>query len=355
MCMKSRLDDMKRKFRGDIYFRHMVEFLSLPRNLFPLDSLKLLCTSKHYSFLFLDARPLLVASGASHDRNKQSCSRLTSTQVQGVMLSKLPEECRMKLYAFLRARDLCRLSCVCHTMQDIKCKRAHYLWKRLFELDILSVAIKVPRTCTFQRKNACSDFGAEMENDNQVVESEKKWAENFPSYVQSVRVSCGVDDKEEKNWSIKPIPCLPWPSMYCVCFQKTLQLHQDDLRFQDEMRRMQDLKRERVRLREFVARTSKNSHRDDVRRSHLSCVKFLNKTTRRYLAIPDNHRARSNKSELLAQLASVEESLQLCTSAVFHLRVHLRNDYRKLRTYLASARNACQETSEEPTRSICNN
>ncbi|OQR87675.1 hypothetical protein ACHHYP_08195 [Achlya hypogyna] len=253
------------------------------------------------------------------------------------MLLELPDVCRLRLYGYLEAKDLCRLSCVCNLLRDAKAPPTHDIWRFLFERDILRVPMAVPRTCTLQRRNAFSDL--DIDSNNQLDEDTQDASRrSFQSKVASARTSCGVDVDEERKWSIKPMRMLPWPAMYRVCALKAHTLHQDDMRFQEEMRLLQELKRERGRLKEMVGQTKHLKGHDGGRRSApLSCVKFLNKTTRRLLALPHEASDHSNNGHK-AELAHVEDAIREYTSSTFSQRVQLRKDYRKLQGYLLTAK-----------------
>ncbi|OQS00245.1 hypothetical protein THRCLA_06112 [Thraustotheca clavata] len=244
----------------------------------------------------------------------------------GTMLVQLPAECRAVLYAFLEAKELCRLSCTCRLLEDVKGPKAHELWKRLYQRDILNAPRHVPRTCTLERRNAFSDM------DNQEEEEENDSFLSFREKLVSARTSCGVDSDEEKKWSIKRMRTLPWPAMYRVCSIKAHQLYNDDARFQEELRLLQEFKRERGRFKELVGNSKKSSDRGIA----LSCVKYLNKTTRRFLATPNA--SNNNKAEITAQITSVEEAIKELSSSTFSLRVQLRKDYRKLQAYLLTGK-----------------
>ncbi|KDO34094.1 hypothetical protein SPRG_01368 [Saprolegnia parasitica CBS 223.65] len=261
------------------------------------------------------------------------------------MLTELPDVCRQRLYGYLEARDLCCVASTCRTLRDAKAPPMHGHWRRLVERDILGVPVAVPRTCTLQRRNAFSDLDIHCSNQDDDTGAATKRS-SFQDKLVSARTSCGVDADEEKKWSIKPMRALPWPAMYRVCILKVHALHNDDLRFQEEMRLLQDFKRERGRLKERLGTSAKHmkAHDGSRRAAPLSCVKFLNKTTRRFLALPQSSGSNNQKAERHAELARVDEIINEYTSSTFSMRVQLRKDYRKLQGYLLTARRALHDS-----------
>ncbi|KAH9104665.1 hypothetical protein LEN26_014956 [Aphanomyces euteiches] len=206
--------------------------------------------------------------------------------------------------------DLYKLRSVCMTTRDTM--DHPFVWKHYFETDLLVLSDVVP----------C------------VPELEPS---ELHSTVLSLRRCCGIDAAEMGKWSISPMRWSTWPLMYRACAKKLQSIQRDVSRFEQELEDLQSLRRERGQIKALTQTKGKRTG-TEMRRSQLSCIKYINKSTRRMWAADNQPTSTMSKSEMHNHLSQIDAALKESSAAVFTLRNQLRKEYRKVLGFLAAAR-----------------
>ncbi|RHY63625.1 hypothetical protein DYB30_009363 [Aphanomyces astaci] len=224
------------------------------------------------------------------------------------MVNQLPQSCRFVVYAHLDARDLFRLRGVCKTTRDTI--EHPYVWKRMFAADLFTL----------------------------VTESNQEQPTAYQSIVTSIRQACGFSFTDEMKWSLSPMRWTTWPLMYRACAKKLHYLRRDVTRLVAELDEIQSLRRERGHLKDMTQVRGKRTG-TEMRRNQLSCVKYINKSTRRlWVADHSVPTLVTSKSDLLQRLQTVDTALKDSTATTFTLRTQLRKEHRKVLGLIAAAR-----------------
>ncbi|KAF0685648.1 Aste57867_22484 [Aphanomyces stellatus] len=247
------------------------------------------------------------------------------------MVDTLPQICRFHIYVFLEAHELYAIRGVCKTMGDTT--EHPFVWRGRFETDLLVLAT-LPSPPSNQDEDNPEDNSAPLSR--------------YHKTVGAVRRLCGIEASEESKWSVVAMRWTSWPLMYRACVKKLLAIRRDAARLQDEMDDMQSLRRARGQLKELTQTKGKRTG-TEIRRSQLSCVKYINKSTRRAWANENNPVATLSKSELNQQLQQAEAALKNTSAAVFTLRNQLRKEYRKVLGFVDAGRR--QESAADSSSS----
>ncbi|CAI5743093.1 unnamed protein product [Hyaloperonospora brassicae] len=230
------------------------------------------------------------------------------------MLLMLVDECKQRVWAFLDAQGLCRVACVARDAQQGV--RVGPVWLRH------SRALLTEGLASLQTELGVPGYGPE-----------RGCGRHRHLMLRESQYGAVLEDRSRDA-------IVDWRRWYRDTHVALRTSRSSSAEFVRAMSDLQQLKTQRLQLKEAIQRVKASAHADkQSRRGQMNCVRWMNRTHRR-LATNANlmqaQHAAMSKAELAEKLQCAEKSIQDTTREQFGLRKQAMKSLHKLKTQLAS-------------------
>ncbi|KAF0696194.1 Aste57867_13026 [Aphanomyces stellatus] len=207
------------------------------------------------------------------------------------MLDRLEDAIHGVVYGFLSAKDLVAVTSSCRVTHATAKIHAEMAWKHLFFLDFVDTALRPPRTCTLQRRNAFSDLDT----------------------------ATSPTMKPPPRYHHQQLVSMAWSERYRQAIHMRSQLRRDDVALGMEMQRLSRLRRTRDEMQEEAE-------------SPLPSPPVMVSAWRRFFGRPEITSPKADDRQL-----ALHNQITACAHDIFGRRKQLRKAFHAIVGFISSA------------------